>query len=157
KRKWTFTTGGDVSATPAVANGVVYFPDFAGNFYAVDANTGAQVWQQPVAAWTGVSGDFARNGPAIQGDTLILGDQAGSVGNGAKLIAVDAKTGNVRWVTQVESFPTALVTGSPVTYKGVAYVGISSNEELTAAVKGAPCCVSRGSVVAVDVKTGKIK
>jgi polyvinyl alcohol dehydrogenase (cytochrome) len=60
KRKWTFTTGGDVSATPAVANGIVYFPDFAGNFYAVDANTGAQVWQQQVAAWTGVPGDYAR-------------------------------------------------------------------------------------------------
>jgi polyvinyl alcohol dehydrogenase (cytochrome) len=32
KTKWVFTTGGDVGATPAVANGVVYFPDFAGNF-----------------------------------------------------------------------------------------------------------------------------
>ncbi len=166
KLKWTFTTGGDVSATPAVANGIVYFPDFAGNFYAVDANTGAQVWQQQVAAWTVVSGDYARNDPAVQGDTLILGDQAGTtafwngsqyVGPGAKLIAVDAKTGNLMWVTQVESFPTAMVTSSPVIYNGVAYVGITSNEELTAGVKGTPCCVSRGSVVAVDVQTGKIK
>jgi polyvinyl alcohol dehydrogenase (cytochrome) len=166
KLKWTFTTGGDVSATPAVANGKVYFPDFAGNFYAVDANTGAQEWQQQVAAWTKVPGDYARNDPAVHGDTLILGDQAGTtafwngsqyVGPGAKLIAVDAKKGNLKWVTQVESFPTAMVTSSPVIYKGVAYVGIASNEELTAAVKGTPCCVSRGSVVAVDVETGKIK
>ena len=41
KLKWTFTTGGDISATPAVANGIVYFPDFKGNFYAVHADTGA--------------------------------------------------------------------------------------------------------------------
>jgi polyvinyl alcohol dehydrogenase (cytochrome) len=41
KPKWVFTTGGDVTATPAVANGMVYFPDFAGNFYAVNAATGA--------------------------------------------------------------------------------------------------------------------
>jgi glucose dehydrogenase len=60
KQKWVFTTGGDVSATPAVADGVVYFPDFAGNFYAVDATTGKQVWQKKVSAWTGVDGDFAQ-------------------------------------------------------------------------------------------------
>ncbi len=166
KTKWVFTTGGDVTATPAVANGIVYFPDFAGNFYAVDAKTGSQVWQQQVGTWTGVPGDYARNDPAIHGDTLILGDQAGNnafwngsewLGSGAKLIAVDAKTGNLKWVTEVESFPAAMVTSSPVIYKGVAYVGIASSEEVTAAVKGTPCCLSRGSVVAVDVKTGKIK
>jgi polyvinyl alcohol dehydrogenase (cytochrome) len=30
--QWVFTTGGSVSATPAVVTGVVYFPDWAGNF-----------------------------------------------------------------------------------------------------------------------------
>src|SRR3954468_11795700 len=29
--KWTFTTGGDVSATPTVFGDAVYFPDWAGN------------------------------------------------------------------------------------------------------------------------------
>src|SRR6266446_4964536 len=33
---WTFTTGGSVSATPTVAGNAVYFPDWAGNLYAVD-------------------------------------------------------------------------------------------------------------------------
>src|SRR5690349_15212225 len=28
KTKWVFTTGGSVSATPAVVNGAVYFPDW---------------------------------------------------------------------------------------------------------------------------------
>ena len=35
--KWTFTTGGDVSARAAVVGGVVYFPDWKGNLYAVNA------------------------------------------------------------------------------------------------------------------------
>jgi polyvinyl alcohol dehydrogenase (cytochrome) len=30
--KWSFPTGGGVGATPAVVNGVVYFPDRGGNF-----------------------------------------------------------------------------------------------------------------------------
>ena len=36
--KWAFTTGGDVSATPAIDNlsSTAYFPDWAGNLYAVD-------------------------------------------------------------------------------------------------------------------------
>src|SRR5215472_2078145 len=49
KTRWVFTTGGDVSATPAVANGIVYFPDFAGNFYAVNAKSGALVWKHQVS------------------------------------------------------------------------------------------------------------
>jgi polyvinyl alcohol dehydrogenase (cytochrome) len=40
KLKWTFTTGGDVSARAAVVSGVAYFPDWGGNLWAVDANSG---------------------------------------------------------------------------------------------------------------------
>lgn len=41
KLKWQFLAGFDITATPAVANGVVYFPSWNGNLYAVDATTGA--------------------------------------------------------------------------------------------------------------------
>src|SRR5712671_6375122 len=167
KARWVFTTGGDVSATPAVANGIVYFPDFAGNFYAVNAKSGALVWKHQLADWTGVGGDYARNDPAIHGGMVILGNQAGNNafwngstflgGGGAKVMAVDANTGALKWMTQVETFPTAMVTSSPVIRNGVVYVGIASAEETSAAVLGTPCCVSRGSVVALDVKTGQIR
>jgi glucose dehydrogenase len=36
---WTYTTGGSVSATPTVAGNAVYFPDWAGNLYAVEKET----------------------------------------------------------------------------------------------------------------------
>jgi polyvinyl alcohol dehydrogenase (cytochrome) len=39
--KWTFTTGGDVSVRPAVVGNTSYFPDWAGNLYAIDARSGA--------------------------------------------------------------------------------------------------------------------
>ena len=94
---------GDVTATPAVVGNTVYFPDFAGNFYAVNATTGALVWSQTVSTWTGVPGDYARDDPAFDNQTLFLGDQAGAkatwtqpsgplVGAGARVIAVDAAT-----------------------------------------------------------------
>jgi len=164
RTKWVFTTGADVSATPSVANGVVYFPDFAGNMFAVKAKTGALVWSRKVASWTGIAGDYSRNSPVVWRNMLIFGDQAGTGatwdgsqlrGAGARMIAVDAGTGNLIWSTQVDAFPTSMITGSPVVHDGVAYVGISSFEEATAATPGYPCCVSRGSVVAVEVRTGR--
>jgi polyvinyl alcohol dehydrogenase (cytochrome) len=164
--KWVFTAGGNVSATPAVYDGTVYFPDFAGNFYAVNAKTGALLWSNTVSSWTGVSGDYARNDPAIAGDTLILGDQGGSqatwtaagglTGPGARVIAVNRLTGALIWSTQVATFPGAIITGSPVIYNGVVYVGISSNEEGLAVTNGYPCCAFRGSVVALGLQHGKI-
>src|SRR5262245_7621075 len=42
--KWVFTTGGDVSATPAVDGATVYVVDWAGNLFALDRDSGAQVW-----------------------------------------------------------------------------------------------------------------
>jgi polyvinyl alcohol dehydrogenase (cytochrome) len=169
--KWTFTAGGDISATPAVAHGTVYFPDFKGNFYALDSDTGAIKWKQLVGTWTGVSGDYARNDPAIYNGMVILGNQAGNNalytggsglpfgyfgGGGAKVVAVDAHTGGLKWSSEVESFPTAMVTSSPIVHNGVVYVGIASAEENTAATLATPCCISRGSVVALDVNTGRL-
>ena len=64
-KKWELTTGGDVSATPAVDGQRVYVPDWAGNLYAVDRATGNVVWQKKVADLTGVPGDLARATPAF--------------------------------------------------------------------------------------------
>jgi polyvinyl alcohol dehydrogenase (cytochrome) len=56
----------------------------------------------------------------------------------------------------VESHPAAIITGSPVVFDGVVYIGVSSNEEALALNPAYPCCSFRGSVVALDAKSGKI-
>src|SRR5262249_28042060 len=56
----------------------------------------------------------------------------------------------------VDPFPGAMITGSPVVYNGVVYVGISSNEETLATNPAYPCCSFRGSVVALDEGSGLI-
>ena len=81
--KWVFTTGGDVSATPTVAGEAVYFPDWAGNIYAVNKNTGQQIWSAQISTYTGVSGDLVRSSPAAFGDELIFGDNQGNIGLGS--------------------------------------------------------------------------
>ena len=41
---WSYTTGGEVDSSPAVANGVVYFGSWDYNVYALNASTGALLW-----------------------------------------------------------------------------------------------------------------
>jgi len=45
KVKWSFHTGGMVIGSPTVAGGVVYVGSDDGNFYAIDAGSGAQKWK----------------------------------------------------------------------------------------------------------------
>jgi polyvinyl alcohol dehydrogenase (cytochrome) len=156
--KWVFTTGGDVSATPTVFGDAVYFPDWGGNLFAVKKQSGDLIWSHNISDYNGVAGSISRVSPAVDGDQLIIGDILSSkqAHNGANVMAVDRNTGTLRWITQVESHPAAIITGSPVVFDGVVYIGVSSNEETLATDPAYPCCSFRGSVVALDAKTGAI-
>jgi len=155
--EWVLQTGGDVSATPAVDTDAVYFPDWAGNLYKVDRASGAVIWSQQIAAYTGVSGNFARTTPAIYDNLLIFGDQGGRVSAGARMMAVDKNTGELVWMTKVDEHFAAIITQSAVVFGGRVIVGVSSFEEFYAAViPGYECCTFRGSVLSLNANTGEI-
>jgi polyvinyl alcohol dehydrogenase (cytochrome) len=158
--KWVFNTGADVSATPTVSGHDVFFPDWAGNLFAVNRDTGQLIWSHKISDYNHFAGSISRSSPAIQGDEIILGDieAKNPSRQGASLIAVDRRTGALRWITRVESHISAQITGSPVVFDGTVYVGVSSAEETFAfGGKRYPCCTFRGSVVAVDAQSGKIQ
>jgi len=159
--KWVFTTGGDISATPTVAGDAVFFPDWAGNLFAVNEHTGQLIWSHKISDYDGFSGALSRTSPAIHGKDVIVGDIQGRFvfHQGASLIAADRKTGALHWIASVDSHITAQITGSPVVFDDVVYVGVSSQEEafaLAGGPGGYPCCTFRGSVVALDANTGKL-
>src|SRR5712672_2813140 len=149
--KWVSTTGGDVSATPTVDGDAVYFPDWGGNLFAVKKDSGQLIWSHKISEYDGVAGAVSRVSPAVDHDQLIIGDILSSkeVHNGANVMAVDRQTGMLRWITQVENHPAAIITGSPVVFDGMAYIGISSSEETLALNTAYPCCSFRGSIVAL--------
>jgi polyvinyl alcohol dehydrogenase (cytochrome) len=151
--KWKFTTHGDVSATPAVVDGAVYFPDWGGFMYKLDAETGAQIWSHRINEYDGIPGAVARTSPAVVGNTVYIGDQ-----NGAHLIALDAATGGARWTTALDTNFTGIITQSPIVHEGVVYVGAASSEEALAAfIPGYVCCTFRGFFTAVDAATGQVR
>lgn len=174
--KWTYMAAGDVTANPAVEGDFLYFPDASGFLYKINRRTGAEVWKFPISNYTGIAGDYARATPAIAGNALILGNQNGKnleffgqpAPKGAWVFAVDKNTGAKLWLTQVDDKTRSMVTHSAIVAKGMAYVGVASNEELVAGIiaKATPQppifatgwkWSFRGSIAALDVKTGAIK
>jgi polyvinyl alcohol dehydrogenase (cytochrome) len=149
--RWVFTTGGDVSATPAVVGNAVYVPDWGGNLVKLDASTGQRIWSRRISEYTHHPGAVARVTPAVEGARLFLAGQ-----NGAHLMALHADTGNLIWITRLDTHPAAIITQSPVVADSRVYVGVSSLEEAFALDPDYPCCTFRGSVASVDARSGAI-
>lgn len=124
KLRWSFFVGNDISATPAVANGVVYFPSWDGYLYALNAFNGDLVWKQHLGQLTGlpatrtnVNASVARATPTVAGDLLIAGIYGPAV-----VIAVKRLTGQLVWSTTLDSRPLTLMTSSGTVHMGL--VGI---------------------------------
>ena len=139
----------------------MYVPDWAGNLYAINKNTGQQIWRVSIAAASGIPFDKARATPAVSGNTVIIGTQ-GSIlvpggGPGGKILAFDKTTGALLWSTVADLHPASIITQSATVFDGRVYVGVASQEEALAGfVPGYPCCTFRGSMLALDLDTGQI-
>jgi polyvinyl alcohol dehydrogenase (cytochrome) len=144
--KWVATTAGDVSATPAVVHGAVYFPDWGGKLWKLDTDTGAVIWSHSISEYTGIAGDISRTSPSLAGNTLVIGDLMAP-----NMMGIDAETGELRWITQVNPHPRGIITGSPVLAGNRIYVGVSSREG-----GPGPTRIFQGDFVALDAHTGRI-
>src|SRR5271163_2004017 len=139
--KWTFTTGGDVSARAAVVQGVAYFPDWGGYLWAVNTQTGKAVWSHQLSDYGLPANTHSRTSPAVVNGIVYVGTQ-----EGGWLLAINAQTGALIWKIEPETVsPYPMITTSPAVFLGIVYVGVTSNEEDLATVPGFPCCTSRGS------------
>jgi polyvinyl alcohol dehydrogenase (cytochrome) len=146
KLKWAFgfahTTS--VFGQPAIAGGRVFFGSENGDVYSLDARSGCIYWtyKAPATVRTAVSLD-----PALA--SLYFGDVQANVYN------LDAASGALIWKVKVDEHPYARITGAPKLHAGRLYVPVSSVEEVGGGNPKYSCCTFRGSVVALDAKTGK--
>ncbi|MEP7055256.1 MAG: PQQ-binding-like beta-propeller repeat protein [Actinomycetota bacterium] len=157
--KFTYTTHGDVSATPSVVGTSVYFPDWGGYLNKIDSKTGALIWAKKLSSYGYNSSPdlVSRTTPAVVGNVLYIGDQGGGGASPqpGRVLAIDAKSGNLLWSTVINENPFTIVTQSPVVSNGTVYVGAASAEENAAAfIPGYVCCTFRGSFSALDAATG---
>ncbi|MBA0842078.1 hypothetical protein Goarm_001924, partial [Gossypium armourianum] len=119
--KWEFIAGKDITATPAIFDGTLYFPSWNGNIYAIKACDGSLVWEKNLDELTGlnatgfivnVNWTVARATPTIADDLLIIG-----ISGPAIVIAVERITGELVWSTQLDNHPAGIITMSGTYYK----------------------------------------
>ena len=77
---------------------MAYFPDWGGNIWAVDANTGKAMWSHQLSDYGLPAGTVSRTRPAVTGDKIYIGTQ-----KGAWLLAIKANNGDFVWKTQPET------------------------------------------------------
>ncbi|MFI1096393.1 PQQ-binding-like beta-propeller repeat protein [Streptomyces sp. NPDC020917] len=106
EQRWAFETGDAVTASPVVAEGVVYVGSNDHLLYAVDALTGSQQW-------------VFRTRDSIDGSVAVAGDAVYVGSIDFNLYAVDTASGSQRW-----TFPTQSgVYSSPAVAGGLVYFG----------------------------------
>jgi len=81
---WRFDTGGEVYSTPVIADGMLFVTSKRGELFALNAETGAEIWRYQVSPYVVRSSPVVANGMVY-------------VGGGFNLVALDLRTGDVRW------------------------------------------------------------
>ena len=82
---------------------------------------------------------------------VYFGDVAGNA------YAVSLLDGRQVWRIKADAHPAAVITGTPTLHAGTLYVPVSSLEEAFATSPTYACCNFRGSVLALDARTGRQK
>ena len=147
KLKWAYGFAGDVTAfaAPSYLNGTIFVGSAGGVVQALEAKTGCLHWT------------FQANGPVRSGIvavahgadySLLFGDQIGW------FYSLDAKSGRLLWKKRVDEHEATRLTGSPVVYQGVVFIGAASWEETRSIEPRYPCCTFRGNVSALQVADG---
>ena len=148
KLRWAFNLG-DVTmarSQPTIVGGRAYIGSVTGVVYSLDVASGCTHWGYKAAApmRSGVTLGSANRTPAV-----FFGD------SGATVYAVNAETGELIWKNRPVDHFTTIATAAPQVHSGVVYQTFSSFEEAIAGDPSYQCCTFRGSVVALDVATGK--
>ncbi|MEM5344978.1 pyrroloquinoline quinone-dependent dehydrogenase [Paraburkholderia azotifigens] len=114
-----------METAPIVTNGIMYITTSFNHVYAVDAVTGKEFWhyKHKMGPVTTFCCGPNNRGVAISGDRLFMGTLD------AKLVALDAKTGNVLWETKIAD-PDAgySETMAPAVVDGKVLIGTNGGE-----------------------------
>jgi polyvinyl alcohol dehydrogenase (cytochrome) len=147
KLKWSFTMPG--GGQPTVVGDWLFVTNRSGKFYALDAKSGCVHWA--------VADSGSRTTPMIVRSSISPSGWATFIGVTGRIVrAFDAQTGKAIWQSEVlDPNPVAALTGTPVIVGDKLFVPLSSGEEGAATQPSYPCCSFRGSVAALDVRTGR--
>jgi quinohemoprotein ethanol dehydrogenase len=130
-------------ATPLVKDGIMYVITGNDDVFALNAKTGEIVWEY----WSGIDQTISTiccgwvNRGLAMGEGMLFFGQLD-----ATMVALDMKTGKVRWKKPIEKWENGYtITSAPLYHDGMVYSGIAGGEFGV-----------RGRLTALDAKSGEI-
>src|SRR5438094_7367837 len=112
--------------TPVVVDGVMYVTS-ANEAFALDAQSGRQIWHYSRPRTQGLAGDAASG---INRGVAVLGDRMFMVTDNAHLIALNRATGMLLWdVEMADSHQNYGATGAPLVVNDLVISGVSGGDE----------------------------
>lgn len=103
---WQFKTGGPLTASPVIANGILYIGSADGKLYALNAKD----WG---IKWTFDAGSSIRFSAVVWGNRVYFNTRDN------KLYALDAKTGDMLWEFETKGW----MDSPPIVFDGIVYTG----------------------------------
>src|SRR5690606_18993294 len=114
-----------LTATPIVADGVIFVTESPHGAVALDAVTGEEIWrfQRPLSGTLALCCGAANRAAAVPGDSVYLATLA------SHLVAVDASTGRLKWdVSVADPSEGYSMTGAPLAFGDRVVVGVAGGE-----------------------------
>jgi polyvinyl alcohol dehydrogenase (cytochrome) len=149
--KWAFAFPDATRArsNPALAGGAIFIGSHLGDVYALDREAGCVRWRFRAGAEvrTGVVVSGWKAGDRSARPLVYFGDLVGNV------YALNARDGTVVWRAKADPHASTTLTGTPTLFGELLYVPVSSLEEAITD-PSYQCCTFRGSVLALNARTG---
>ena len=143
---WAFSMGGEKQrgqeTQPLIHDGIMYITGSYSRVYAIDVKTGEEIWQYDARLPEGILPccDVINRGGAIYGDMFYFGTLD------ARIVALDLKTGKVKWRKKIADYKAGYsYTAAPLIVNGLVITGNSGGEFGIV-----------GAVQARDAETGKL-
>ncbi len=126
---WAFSMGGEKQrgqeTQPLVYDGIMYVTGSYSRMYAIDVETGEELWQYDARLPEGILPccDVINRGAAIYGDNIYFGTLD------ARIVALDLKTGDVKWRDKIADYKAGYsYTAAPLIVDGLIITGNSGGE-----------------------------
>ena len=149
--KWAFAFPDATRArsNPALAGGAIFVGSHLGDVYALDRASGCVRWKYRAASEvrTGIVASGWTAGARTAKPLVYFGDLVGNV------YALSALDGSLVWKVRADPHASTTLTAAPTLYQDLLYVPVSSLEEAITD-PSYECCTFRGSVVALNARTG---
>ena len=140
---WAFRSDGLLVAAPTLSDGVLYFGDWNGNFHAVRAVDGVELWKQFVGMSAPPADPFCQPAAGVSSQAFVIGNIVYLGGGDAALYGLDRTSGAQLFRVPLADPNDGSYIWSSILYSGNAlYLGVASLGD---------CPLVRGELVRIDL------